>query len=43
MVDLRYFKQSVLGYIRDHAIDTVLINYSLANFTSDNTVFMMGR
>lgn len=43
VVDLRYFKQSVLGYIREHDIDTVLINYSLANFTSDNTVFMMGR
>ena len=43
VMDLRYYKQSVVKYIEEHGIDTVLVNYSLANFTSDNTVFMMNR
>ena len=42
VLDLRYYKMSIVEFIETNEIDTVLINYSASNFTSDNTVFRLG-
>ena len=43
VMDLRYYKLKVSDYISENDIDSVLINYSVANFTSDSNVFLLGR
>lgn len=43
MIDLRYYKSSVLDYIAEHDIDQVLILYSAVNFTSDSNIPLMAR
>ena len=41
LIDLRYYKQSVSGYIQDNGIDQVLILYSVPNFvTETNMAFL---
>ena len=42
LLDLRYFKQSVSGYIRDGGFDTVLVIYSVENFSIDANLFLLG-
>ncbi len=42
VLDLRYYKLSIAEFIEANDIDTVLVNYSVDNFTSDSTVFRMG-
>ncbi|MDD6189785.1 MAG: DHHW family protein [Clostridiales bacterium] len=42
VLDLRYYKLSIAEFIENNRIDTVLVNYSVDNFTSDNTVFRLG-
>jgi len=42
LLDLRYFKDSVSSYIRDGGFDSVLVMYSVANFSADNNLFLLG-
>ena len=42
VLDLRYYRQSIRDYMTDNGIDTVLVSYSLSNFVSDTSVFLMG-
>jgi hypothetical protein len=43
LIDLRYYKASLTDYIRDNQIDQALVLYSVANFVSDNNLFVLGR
>ncbi len=43
LIDLRYYKYSVQDYIKDNNIDTVLVIYTVSNFTSDTSIFMAGN
>ena len=38
LIDLRYYKQSVSGYIQDNGIDSVLILYSVPNFVDETNL-----
>ena len=38
-----YYETGVADYIAEHGIDTVLVNYSVDNFTSDSNIFLLGR
>ena len=42
VLDLRYFRQSVSAYALEGGFDSILISYSLADFTTDTSVFLMG-
>ncbi len=41
LLDLRYYKGSVLSYIEENDIDSVLVLYSDAEFISDSNLFLM--
>lgn len=43
IIDLRYYKTSLAEYIRNHDIDNILVCYSVANFCTDNSIFLLGR
>lgn len=43
VLDLRYFRTSISDFISENSIDTVLVMYSVTNFTTDNSVFLAGR
>ena len=43
LVDLRYYKGSISGYIEDNGIDAALVLYSVANFTSDGNLAWLDR
>ena len=42
VLDLRYYKMSIAEFIESNDIDTVLVNYSVDNFSTDTTVFRLG-
>ncbi len=42
LIDLRYFKSSVSDYIDAGDFDMVLVMYSVANFSTDENLFMLG-
>lgn len=41
LMDLRYYKDGVLDYVQENAIDQVLILYSAENFNSDKGLLML--
>jgi len=41
ILDLRYYKMSILDYITEHGIDDVLVCYNVKNFVTDNNLFLM--
>ena len=43
MIDLRYYKASILSYIAEQEIDRVVVLYSVDNFVTDSNIFLMGR
>lgn len=43
LIDLRYYKYSIIDYIKENNIDVALVNYSVSNFSSDINVFLAGR
>lgn len=43
LIDLRYYKFSVAEYIEKNHIDMLLLNYSVANFSSDTNIFLASR
>jgi len=43
LIDLRYYKLSVAGYIREHGIDMAAVLYSAPNFVSDRNLVWLGR
>ena len=43
MIDLRYYKASILSYIAEQEIDRVVVLYSVDNFSTDSNIFLMGR
>lgn len=43
LIDLRYYKLSVAGYIQEHGIDTAAVLYSVPNFVSDSNLVWLGR
>ncbi len=42
ILDLRYYRQSLKAYVQDNGIDEVLVCYSVANFSSDANLFLLG-
>lgn len=42
VLDLRYYRQSVSAYALEGGFDAILITYSLADFVTDTSVFLMG-
>jgi hypothetical protein len=42
VLDLRYFRQSVSAYASDGGFDAILVSYSLTDFVTDTSVFLMG-
>ncbi|MBE6935762.1 MAG: hypothetical protein E7458_04580 [Ruminococcaceae bacterium] len=43
LIDLRYYRASILQYIEENAIDRVLVLYNVDNFSTDTNFFLMGR
>jgi hypothetical protein len=43
LLDLRYYKGSVKDYIADSGITEALVNYSVANFSAEGNLFLLGR
>ncbi|MGI5936245.1 MAG: DHHW family protein [Oscillospiraceae bacterium] len=43
IVDLRYYKTSLADYIKSHDIDNILVCYSVVNYCTDNSIFLLGR
>lgn len=43
LMDLRYYKQSAVQYIKDNGIDTALVLYSVPNFVSETNLVWLGR
>ncbi len=43
LFDLRYNLTSIQSYAEEHDIDTVIVLYSFANFTTDDKLFLLGR
>ena len=43
LFDLRYNLTSIRDYVEEHDIDTVIVLYSFANFTTDDKLFLLGR
>ena len=41
LIDLRYYRQDVAGYVRENGIDRVAISYSLKNFAEDKNVYFL--
>lgn len=42
LVDPRYYKTSMAQYVKDNAIDRVLVMYSVDNFVKDGNLFVLG-
>lgn len=42
VLDLRYFRQSVVGYAEEQDFDAILVSYSLSDFVTDTSVPLMG-
>lgn len=42
LVDPRYYKTSMAQYVKDNAIDDVLVLYSVSNFVKDGNLFVLG-
>ena len=42
MIDLRYYKMDIAGYVRENGIDQVVVSYSLKNFSEDKNVYFLG-
>ncbi len=42
VLDLRYYRQSVSAYASEGGFDAILVSYSLADFVTDTSVFLMG-
>lgn len=43
LFDLRYNLTSIQSYVEEHDIDTVIVLYSFANFSTDDNLFLLGR
>ena len=41
IVDLRHYKLSLASYIENNDIDNILVCYSVANFSTDNNIFLV--
>ena len=42
LIDLRYYRQDIAGYVRDNGIDCAAVVYSLKNFNDDKNVYFLG-
>lgn len=42
MMDLRYYKFGVKSFLEENDIDEVIINYSVANFSEDKNIVLLG-
>ena len=42
ILDLRYYRQSLKSYVEENGIDEVLVCYSVANFSTDANLFLLG-
>lgn len=43
VLDLRYYRASLTDYISENNFDDVLVCYSMANFSTDTNIFLLGR
>ena len=41
LIDLRYYRASLSGYIQENGFDSVLVLYSVPNFTTDQNLFLL--
>ena len=41
LVDLRYYRDSLAGYIEENGFDSVLVLYSVSNFSTDRNLFLL--
>ena len=41
ILDLRYYRQDIAGYVRENGIDRVAVSYSLKNFAEDKNVYFL--
>lgn len=42
VLDLRYYRQSLKTYAEENGVDAVLVCYSVANFSTDANLFLLG-
>ena len=42
ILDLRYYRQSLKTYVEENNVDAVLVCYSVANFSTDANLFLLG-
>lgn len=42
LIDPRYYRASLAQYIQDNDIDAAVVMYSMANFTTDGNLFVLG-
>lgn len=42
LMDLRYYKFGVKSFLENNEVDEVLINYSMANFSEDKNIVLLG-
>jgi hypothetical protein len=43
LIDLRYYRAGLSDYIRDNAIDEVLVLYSIPDFCTDGNIYQLAR
>ena len=43
ILDLRYYRSSITSYIEENDLDSVLVCYSVDNFTTDRNIFLAGK
>ena len=43
LIDLRYWRESVVDYLKDAEIDLVLVSYSASHFIRDGNLFLMAH
>lgn len=42
LIDLRYYRAGLSEYIKNNAVDAVLVMYSVSNFCTDANIFLLG-
>jgi len=42
LIDLRYYRQDIAGYVKENDIDRAAVVYSLKNFVEDKNVYFLG-
>lgn len=43
VMDLRYYRASIVSYVEENDIDVVIVLYNTANYITDTNLFLLGR